>query len=697
MPGGPHAQVVPFRLQGEMPTQGSATVVVTRTSAERVGLAIGDSVLLAGWCTPDGDPMEFLNAIELKISGLSIGPLDVEPAGVGLTLHPMFVDPVAFEVMIAGGAEQEQTVTAWLKPEASTDTIADSFESYSIVVDFRERRGVFDDALRTDADLLWLLAAVGALAGLLVLAPVIGRNMRDTGPNTETLAALGTRRPQIVQQALAHTCALAVIGAVSAAIVAAPVSALMPAGLSESLYPDREVQLDSVSIVIGVVLIIAVVVVIGAIPAWRMGRAEQSATVHASEPSGAFALLGLRPAFRTGLSAAIGAPVGPRRASPWPSLISMVVAAIVGVASLTYLAGLRHLERTPRVLGWNWDAIVGFDFIATDPESSAATMKAVGELDVVEVMTEGTFYPPWILSVPGTDVLAWPWSFDTGPNAIRPVVLSGRAPEGPDEVAVDALFAAQTGLGVGDTVSLTRPSLIDYMADQFPQAIQELELDYELPEVPEQASLSKEFEITGIALTASDSAQELPEITLTLDGLANLVEPTADEVALARAWLPNDLPSELVAEAADFLANLDIGGRVAYLRFSGSVQDGADAVAEALVAVGSTPDIIAPSPENALSLISGLNVESNDRVPVALVIMVAIAFLAIAAYLLGVSIRSRRFEMAVMRSLGLSTGGLRWSVAAQATVTALVAMVVAIPVGVLVGRWAWLRYARDLG
>ena len=695
-PGGANDQVLPFALEGELPSPGSGTVVLTRSSVERVGLGIGDSVLLAGWCTTDGDPVEFESPIELQISGLSISPLDVEPPGIGLTIHPAFVDPAAFEAMVADGAEPQQVVTAWFNPTASADNVAEALEPYSILIDFRERKTVFDDALSTDANLLWLLAAVGALGGLLVLAPLIGRNIRDTGPDPETLAALGTRRRQTAHQALAHSCSLAVIGASSAAIVAIPVSALMPDGLVSAIYPNLELWFDGVLTVIGVTLIVAVIMVMGVIPAWRIGRAKRSVSSAVSEPSGAFTGLGLRPAARTGVSAAVGAPVGPRRASPWPSLISMVLAAVVGVASLTYLAGLRHLEATPQVVGWNWDAIVSFNFIETDPNSSVATMDEIAKLSVVEEMTEGTLYPPWILSVPGTDILAWPLAFDTGPNAIRPVMLIGRAPEGPDEVAVDSSFAAQSGLGLGETVSLTRPSLIDYMADQFPSTIQDLGLDYDLPEVPEQTPISQEFEITGIALTPADSAQEIPEITLTLDGLANLVEPTADEIAVSRAWLPDDLPPELIADANEFFANLDVGGRVVYLRFFGSVEDGADAVAKAIADFDDSPDIVAPTPDQVLSLIVGLNVDSNDRVPVALAIVVAISFFAIATYLLAFSIRSRRFEMAVMRALGLSTRGIRWSVAAQATATAVVSLLIAIPIGALVGRWAWLNYARDL-
>jgi ABC-type antimicrobial peptide transport system permease subunit len=75
---------------------------------------------------------------------------------------------------------------------------------------------------------------------------------------------------------------------------------------------------------------------------------------------------------------------------------------------------------------------------------------------------------------------------------------------------------------------------------------------------------------------------------------------------------------------------------------------------------------------------------------------VSIAAAALLCYLLYTAVRARRFELAVMRALGLSNRGVRWSVAAQATATAVVPLIVAIPAGIVVGRWAWLSSARHL-
>ena len=87
------------------------------------------------------------------------------------------------------------------------------------------------------------------------------------------------------------------------------------------------------------------------------------------------------------------------------------------------------------------------------------------------------------------------------------------------------------------------------------------------------------FEITGIAVLAGERSRGIAQATFTLDGYAGLVEPSPDEIAAARAWLPDDLAPELLAYVEDLLFNLDIEDRSVYLRFSGDIQSAAAAVA----------------------------------------------------------------------------------------------------------------------
>ena len=343
-------------------------------------------------------------------------------------------------------------------------------------------------------------------------------------------------------------------------------------------------------------------------------------------------------------------------------------------------------------MGWNWDAVVSFDFNQAPPELMAGIVAGIDQIDTVERVTAGTLYPPAFLLEPETGMVVWPWSFATGPDAIAPSLLTGRAPDGPDEVAIDAVFAEQSGLGVGDIVSLGRPALVSQVAEELQQSAQDHGVDaFQLAD-PDEEPVVATFEITGIAVLPGERSQDIAQATFTLDGLADLVEPGADEVATARAWLPGDLPPALQTEVDVVLSNLDIEDRVVFLRFSGDVQSTAGAV----LGIDGVPEVVAPTAEQVLTLVVGLNLARNDRVPLALAVTVAAAFVALTSYLLFAAVRTRRFELAVMRSLGLSTSGIRRSIAAQATATAVVALIVAIPIGVAVGRWAWLAYARDL-
>ncbi|MBI4883602.1 MAG: hypothetical protein HY826_06045 [Actinobacteria bacterium] len=697
--GGASAQSLPIRLEGELPTAGSGGVVLSRATAEGAGLGIGRQVRLAGWCNGDAEITELAVPIDLVVSGLSVGPIDVEPPGATLEFEPAHVDPVVFQALVAAGSEPNGhgQPFVWLDSEASPAAVSEGLASFSITIDLRERAKLINEALATDARLLWLLAAIGAFGGVLVLAPIIGRNIRETGPKPASLTAVGAQPPLIAQEAVLHAVSLATIGALLAAVVAVPAAAMMPRGLAAAITPDRELWFDGLVSGVGVGVLVVVVVVIGALTAWRIASNDRPNTAHVSlRGGGAAGWIRLRPASRTGVLAAVGAPVGPRRASPWPSLVSLVLVATTGVASVTYLAGLRHLERTPRVVGWNWDAQIYFQFGQGDPAQVPEVIERLLETEGVEQVTAGTAYPPSFLAVPDTETsFVWPSTFGTGPQAITPTMLSGRAPAGPDEVAIDPVLADETGLTVGETISFGRKLLVAQLDDEIQQQVDEFGIEGLVFADYDEELVVSVFEITGIAVLPLERSQEIPQASFTLEGFADLVEPSAEELAVARAWLPDDLPSEMRLTAESAIANvqsIDELPSAVYLRFSGDAQ----ATTEAVLAVDGVAEVVAPTPEQVLSLLVKLNVERNDRVPIALASTVATLFLMLSSYLLFASVRARRFEVAVMRALGMSTSGVRRSVAAQATATVVVALTMAIPVGVLIGRWAWLDYANDL-
>jgi hypothetical protein len=60
------------------------------------------------------------------------------------------------------------------------------------------------------------------------------------------------------------------------------------------------------------------------------------------------------------------------------------------------------------------------------------------------------------------------------------------------------------------------------------------------------------------------------------------------------------------------------------------------------------------------------------------------------------SVRRRRRDFALLKTLGFTRGQLAAAVAWQSTVIAVVGLVIGVPVGIAAGRWLWLAFAHEL-
>jgi hypothetical protein len=94
------------------------------------------------------------------------------------------------------------------------------------------------------------------------------------------------------------------------------------------------------------------------------------------------------------------------------------------------------------------------------------------------------------------------------------------------------------------------------------------------------------------------------------------------------------------------------------------------------------------------------DVTSYDRVastPLALAALLALLALATAAHVLITSVRRRRVELAVLKTLGFSRRQVSVSVATQATAMIGAAALIGMPIGIVVGLWTWGSTADWLG
>jgi hypothetical protein len=86
-----------------------------------------------------------------------------------------------------------------------------------------------------------------------------------------------------------------------------------------------------------------------------------------------------------------------------------------------------------------------------------------------------------------------------------------------------------------------------------------------------------------------------------------------------------------------------------------------------------------------------------ERTPLVLAGLLVLLAIATMAHLLVTAVRRRRRDLGMLRALGCTAGQMRRTVLAQATTLIALALVVAIPIGVIAGRLLWSATARWLG
>jgi ABC-type antimicrobial peptide transport system permease subunit len=91
------------------------------------------------------------------------------------------------------------------------------------------------------------------------------------------------------------------------------------------------------------------------------------------------------------------------------------------------------------------------------------------------------------------------------------------------------------------------------------------------------------------------------------------------------------------------------------------------------------------------------NFSRVDSMPFVIGGVLGMAALATLVHTLVSSIRRRRRELAILKTLGFMRGQVSRAVAWQATTIILIALLIGIPLGIAAGRWAWTIFSDELG
>jgi predicted lysophospholipase L1 biosynthesis ABC-type transport system permease subunit len=90
-------------------------------------------------------------------------------------------------------------------------------------------------------------------------------------------------------------------------------------------------------------------------------------------------------------------------------------------------------------------------------------------------------------------------------------------------------------------------------------------------------------------------------------------------------------------------------------------------------------------------------VQRINGLPTALAVFVAVVALMAVGFALVTSVRRRRRELAVLKTLGFARRQVRATIAWQASTVAAIGLIVGIPLGLVAGRVVWLAVADELG
>jgi hypothetical protein len=480
---------------------------------------------------------------------------------------------------------------------------------------------------------LWIFALVGALAGSVAVVIVLIRDVSRVSTEQPTLRGLGLTRGQRVAAAGARSLFVAGAGAGLAVVGAVAVSPLFPVGIARRADPDVGWHADWLVLGFGMILIAVVVVVVALFGAWRATRAPAADRLVAAR----------------------------RRTSP-----VVETAARAGLPP-TVTNGLRMALQAGRgessvpVRSAFAGAVVGVAGITAVLMFAASLSHLVATPRLAgwrwDLKTEVGDHPH-SLCVDGYDygfagsrgvaavgeactrdieVNGHPlsaWGFHSLRGTVTPEIVAGRAPRSADEVALGKVTLDAVHKHIGDTVTAHG----------------------------EKASHT--FVIVGQVVLPSMSSEELQPLAdgaaFTVGGFAHIIAEGANETHFL---LVQSAPSSNRAE-----------------------------LAREMKAIPRSQNFGTPTTAVEINRLQQIN-----WFPAILALLLGALALVAVGHALVTSVRRRRGEVALLKTIGFDRRQVGATVAWQATTVGVIGLVVGIPIGLLLGREVWSRVAGALG
>ena len=657
----------PRLIEGRLPDPKDPTEgLANRFLAERLHLHAGSKLSLISFREqPPLDqskvrPSDYVR-LTFTITGVGVLPTDVVPVAQLDSLPQLLATPAYFRTYADPNSLAFDGLFVRLKQGATVkrfhqkvDEIAsrhqDEIGGNYFFADESDHNARVERAIRPQSIALALFALLTAAAALLAIGQILSRQLFVDSSDHPILRGLGMTRTELMTLAMLRVILIGVAGAVIAVVVAFLASPIFPIGPARLAETNPGFSANAAILGLGFAGIVLALIAVASYPAWRgataaagvLGAGEVRGSERPSRVANAAARTSAPPTMSTGLRMALEPGRG-RTAVPVQTAFVGLIAAIAAVAAaFTYSTSLNRLVSTPRLYGWNWDMFVDVGF---GPIGTPSSIREVSADRSIAALSAGTYGANGSIAIQGRLVPA------VGITPIKqevfPTMVDGRPPFAPEEIVLGRSTLRAAHAKMGDTITVT--------VNDNPQRMRVVGRAV----FPPMGRGS--FTPTGLGEGAMLTARSFAPSFVRPDQVYNFIlirlEPGTDRDAFGRrlqAFLATSVPG-----CSDQVS----------ICFPRPVERPADIANYARVRA--TPLILAG--------------------------LLAVIAAAMIGHALVTSVRRRRHDLAILKTLGFVRRQVSATVAWQATTFAVVALALGLPIGIAVGRWIWTVFADQLG
>jgi FtsX-like permease family/MacB-like periplasmic core domain len=579
-------------------------------------------------------------SLVLKVAGIEVSPAEVQVLS-GQNIPALHLSPAFARQHPDLLPPLEQAIVLRTRPGVTQAALERSIRSrgYAELNVFFSGAGQASAIHRSShfqSVALWLIAALTAVTAVGVFGQALARQTSWESTEDPILLALGLNRGQLLAAATIRATAIGIVAVVIGWVVGVALSPLTPTGVVRPLEPNPGVRFDWLVLGLGAAATVGVVLLLTLIPAWRAATLAARAQGNPSLPTES----------RTNRAGAALAGTG----LPPTTVLGVRMAIEPG-------RGRTSVPIRTTILGTTFG--------------------------IVALIASLTFSTSLDRLVATPSLYGWNWDALTGPQG----------EPGPDSIA-KAQQTLEADRAIGDIALGAGLDLVVGRVRTFGLAFGAVSGSVGPSLVEGRAPVGADEIALGSATLRSEKGRIGSRVLVrALQGGPARPMRVVGRVAMPSFFFTSNQPSEgavlALAGARAFVPPGAPIGDLFFVRFSPSIS-----LRAGLAHLGDDLGFFVLARREAGDL---ADLRRVGKTPIVLAGILSAMAAATLLHTLLTSIRRRRRDMAILKTLGFVRGQLRTAVAWQAAALAFISLVIGIPVGVAAGRWAWRLFTDQLG